>query len=348
MTSTPSTPATTTAPASAPALETPGTVALPSPQDELAAYLAAHPAPASAVDAVIRDERGRLLVVDPVYKAGWDLPGGMVDDEGLVDGLVRELREELRPMALRVGRLLAVDNVPATVYGRALTACVYAVHLPHPVTAQDLRLQQDELRAAEFAPPEEALARLPERLRRRTAAALAAERGAHTAHLLDGHPAPLDERDRRALLPAPAVAAAALVTDATGRVLVREVRDDDGDSERDDGGWGGGSSCRLPGALVSATETPGEAAARALHTQLGRAARGSTGRLLAVDSTRCPSGGRTLITHLFTAHLAAPQLPTTARWLARDQALRALPAHEARLLRGTPAGDAGAHGHTDE
>ncbi|MFI8848793.1 NUDIX domain-containing protein [Streptomyces sp. NPDC053499] len=334
MTSTPRTPATTTAPAFAPALRTPGTVPSPGPQDELAAYLAAHPAPAAAVDAVIRDQRGRLLVVDPVYKSGWDLPGGMVDDEGLVDGLVRELHEELRPASLRVGRLLAVDNVPATVYGRALTACVYAVHLPHPVTVRDLRLQRDELRAAEFVPQDEALARFPERLRRRTAAALAAERGACTAHLFDGHPAPLDDRDRRALLPGPAVAAAVLVTDGTGRVLVRDVGHTGGG--RDDDGWGGGSAWRLPGAPVTATETPGEAAARALRTQLGHPADGPTGvgRLLAVESTGCPAGGRALITHLFAADVAVPRHQAAMRWLGPEKALHLLPSHEAALLRG--------------
>lgn len=226
--------------------------------EELAAYLATHPAPAAAVDALIRDERGRLLVVDPVYKPGWDLPGGMVDDEGLVDGLVRELREELRPARLRVGRLLAVDNVPAAVYGRAMTACVYAVHLPHPVRVADLHLQRDELRAAEFLPEAEALERLPERLRRRTVAALAAERGAHTAHLLDGYPAPLGDRDRWALLPGPVVAAAVLVVDRAGRVLVMEGGDRRG---------GQTSRHRLPGTLVAADETPREAAARTLRAR---------------------------------------------------------------------------------
>ncbi|MBO8196875.1 NUDIX hydrolase [Streptomyces smyrnaeus] len=347
MTSTPRTPATTTAPASAPSARRATATAAPLPQDELAAYLAAHPAPAAAVDAVIRDERGRLLVVDPVYKAGWDLPGGMVDDEGLVDALVRELREELRPAALRVGRLLAVDNVPATVYGRALTACVYAVQLPYPVTVRDLRLQPDELRAAEFLPQDEALCRLPERLRRRTAAALGAERGAHTAHLLDGHPAPLDDRDRRALLPSPAVAAAALVTDGTGRVLVRDAGAA-GDTRDTWAAWDEGATWRLPGTLVSATETPAEGAARALETQLGRAAGVSVGRLLTVDSTRCPAGGRTLITHLFEAHVALPEHPGAARLLPADEALRALPPHEARLLRSSPGRTPGAQGPTEE
>ncbi|WP_345945304.1 NUDIX hydrolase [Streptomyces albus subsp. chlorinus] len=385
------------------------------------------------MDALIRDERGRLLVVDPVYKPGWDLPGGMVDDEGLVDGLVRELREELRPARLRVGRLLAVDNVPAAVYGRAMTACVYAVHLPHPVRVADLHLQRDELRAAEFLPEAEALERLPERLRRRTVAALAAERGAHTAHLLDGYPAPLGDRDRWALLPGPVVAAAVLVVDRAGRVLVMEGGDRRG---------GQTSRHRLPGTLVAADETPREAAARTLRAGPGltgpgpttsgsahpgpatpspappgparpgsthpgsgsgpgpadpraagagpagtgvaggrladagavgirpasgrsagtgpggagragdaaaaRAAdragpgRGAVGRLLAVDSTPCLRGGRTLLVHLFAAPCPAEQqLPPGARWLAPAEALKLLPAPEARLVRGvlSPGGE---------
>ncbi|MEU5838868.1 NUDIX hydrolase [Streptomyces diacarni] len=322
----------------------------PGPDAELAAYLASHPSPAAAVDAVIRDERGRLLIVDPVYKAGWDLPGGMVDDEGLVDGLVRELREELCPSGLRVGRLLAVDNVPATAYGRALTACVYAVHLPHPVAAEDLRLQRDELRAAAFLPEREALTRLPERLRRRTAAALAAERGAATAHLVDGHPAPLDERDRRALLPGPVVAAAALVTDRSGRILVvtgTGTSTGTGPLEAEEawagreGGPGPGCPYRLPGTLVAATETPEEGAARALARHAGEGGH-TVGRLLAVDSARCPAGGRALVAHLFAARAAREPSPATARWLSPGEAVAAVPAHEARLLSaalapGTPA-----------
>ncbi len=30
-------------------------------------------------DAVIRDPHGRVLLVDPGYKPGWDLPGGMAE-----------------------------------------------------------------------------------------------------------------------------------------------------------------------------------------------------------------------------------------------------------------------------
>ncbi|KRV48992.1 hypothetical protein AQ490_21995 [Wenjunlia vitaminophila] len=160
----------------------------PGPDPDLARYLARHPAPAAAVDALIRDEQGRLLIVDPSYKAGWDVPGGMLDDEELHVGLCRELEEELQVSNVRVGRLLAVDSIPRSVYGRSLIACVFAVRLAEPVAAEHLVLQADEIRAAAYLPEAEALARLPGGLRRRVAAAVDAERGAHTAYLCDGRP----------------------------------------------------------------------------------------------------------------------------------------------------------------
>ena len=47
-------------------------------------------------DVILRDGNGRILLVDPEYKPDWDLPGGMIEaNEPPVDGLLRELREEL-------------------------------------------------------------------------------------------------------------------------------------------------------------------------------------------------------------------------------------------------------------
>jgi ADP-ribose pyrophosphatase YjhB (NUDIX family) len=34
-----------------------------------------------AATAFLRDERGRVLLVNPVYKQAWDLPGGAVEAE---------------------------------------------------------------------------------------------------------------------------------------------------------------------------------------------------------------------------------------------------------------------------
>src|SRR5262245_8516100 len=47
-------------------------------------------------DALLRDEQGRILLVDPQYKPDWDMPGGMAEaNESPIDALRRELTEEL-------------------------------------------------------------------------------------------------------------------------------------------------------------------------------------------------------------------------------------------------------------
>lgn len=66
-----------------------------------------------AADVLIRDSVGRVLVVDPTYKEGWDLPGGMVEaNESPSAGALRELTEELG-MAPNIGRPLVIEWVGA-------------------------------------------------------------------------------------------------------------------------------------------------------------------------------------------------------------------------------------------
>ncbi|MFI9559100.1 NUDIX domain-containing protein [Nonomuraea endophytica] len=63
-------------------------------------------------DVLIRDERGRVLLVDPRYKPDWDLPGGMAEaNESPAAAARREIKEELG-LDLQIGRLLVVDWVP--------------------------------------------------------------------------------------------------------------------------------------------------------------------------------------------------------------------------------------------
>ncbi len=66
-----------------------------------------------AAGALFRDDAGRVLLVDPVYKDTWELPGGAVEaEESPYAACRREVAEELgldRP----VGRVLAVDWVPS-------------------------------------------------------------------------------------------------------------------------------------------------------------------------------------------------------------------------------------------
>ncbi|MFF4101788.1 NUDIX domain-containing protein [Streptomyces sp. NPDC001903] len=142
-----------------------------------------------------------------------------------------------------------------------------------------------------------------------------------------GAPSPDEARLYYAARPSPLVAATAIVLDAAGRVLVRAP------SHR--------GAAELPGGTVEDTETPEEALARELEAELGLSV--PVGRLLAVDSRRPGSLGRSLITHV---HLVGPLPPqqagalaaaddeaAAARWLAPQEAYEVLPARIAPRLR---------------
>jgi 8-oxo-dGTP pyrophosphatase MutT (NUDIX family) len=76
-------------------------------------YIASLARKRMAAGALFRDQDGQVLLVDPVYRATWDLPGGAVEaEESPHAACRREVAEELgldRP----AGRVLAVDWVPS-------------------------------------------------------------------------------------------------------------------------------------------------------------------------------------------------------------------------------------------
>jgi len=60
------------------------------------------------------DGDGNVLLVNPTYKPGWELPGGVVEaDESPADACRREVREELG-LDVEVGELMCVDYNRAT------------------------------------------------------------------------------------------------------------------------------------------------------------------------------------------------------------------------------------------
>jgi ADP-ribose pyrophosphatase YjhB (NUDIX family) len=135
-----------------------------------------------AAAALIRDEAGRVLLVEPVYKPTWDLPGGVVEaDESPLEACRREVREELG-LALLPQRLLAVDWVPQQgVWHDALVFVFDGGTLPAD-RLSTLPVPPDELAAAHLVDPEEARPRLRPSAYRRLRSALDV--------LASGEPAP--------------------------------------------------------------------------------------------------------------------------------------------------------------
>jgi 8-oxo-dGTP pyrophosphatase MutT (NUDIX family) len=149
------------------------------PRDRTRAY--------TATGVLLFDDAGRVMLVEPVYKDYWDIPGGYVETgETPVQACVREVREELS-IDVAVGRLLVADWAPHPEEGDKLLF----VFDGGVLTGQQLaaiRLQADELASFAFLEPAEAVALLIPRLGRRVAAAVEARSAGRTAYLEHGGP----------------------------------------------------------------------------------------------------------------------------------------------------------------
>jgi 8-oxo-dGTP diphosphatase len=137
-------------------------------------------------DALLRDELGRILLVDPKYKPDWDLPGGMSEaNESPADTARRELKEELG-LDIHPGQLLCVDWVSP--HGPWDDSLMFIFDGGVLTTEQiaSLKLLDDELGAFAFCDEAEAAARLRPYVGRRMQAALQAIRSGETVYLEDG------------------------------------------------------------------------------------------------------------------------------------------------------------------
>jgi 8-oxo-dGTP diphosphatase len=120
------------------------------PPDE---YIASLARKRMAAGALFRDEDGRVLLVDPVYRDTWDLPGGAVETEESPHAACRrEVAEELgldRP----AGRVLAVDWVPSRPGRPEGLIVVYDGGTLSPAEIATLAVTDGELAGFAFVPP---------------------------------------------------------------------------------------------------------------------------------------------------------------------------------------------------
>ena len=131
------------------------------------------------------DEQKRLLVVEPVYKETWEIPGGVVEaNESPRQAVQRELQEELG-LTVEVQRLLAVDYTAETA---ERTESLHFVFLGPTLTKElieAIRLPAEELRSYRFLSPKKAVKLLNKKLRRRVRRCLGIVNGKKLLYLED-------------------------------------------------------------------------------------------------------------------------------------------------------------------
>jgi 8-oxo-dGTP diphosphatase len=141
--------------------------------------------PRVAAGALIFDDAGQVMLVQPIYKDGWDIPGGYVEaGETPREACFRELREELG-LDVELGELLVVDWAPHPAEGDKLLLVFDGGVLGLEQLAS-IDLQPDELSAYTCRDPAEAMGLLVPRLARRVGAAVQARLCGQTWYLEHG------------------------------------------------------------------------------------------------------------------------------------------------------------------
>jgi 8-oxo-dGTP diphosphatase len=143
--------------------------------------------PVTAAGILFFDGDGRVLIVKPSYKEGWDIPGGYVEpSESPFNAARREVREELQ-LDVTPGVLLAVDWAPDDQEGDKLLFVFDGGTLDR-TQREAIVLASDELLEYEYCWVKDLPARMPERLARRVVAAVDNRTGPTRVYLEHGEP----------------------------------------------------------------------------------------------------------------------------------------------------------------
>jgi 8-oxo-dGTP pyrophosphatase MutT (NUDIX family) len=150
--------------------------------------MASLPRKRMAAAAFLRDDQGRVLLVNPVYKKPWDLPGGVVEaNESPHAACRREVAEELG-LDRAPGPVLAVDWIPPGPERPEGLVIVYDGGILPAGQVKEIVLPAGELAGFAFIPENEVSGMVTPRAARRVAGCLDAIAAGVPCALEDGRP----------------------------------------------------------------------------------------------------------------------------------------------------------------
>jgi 8-oxo-dGTP diphosphatase len=137
--------------------------------------------PRVAAGVLFRHPDGRVLLVKPTYKDGWEIPGGYVETgESPRAAAVREVHEVLG-LDGDLGPMLALDWAPHPAEGDKLLLIFDGGQLDDP-TVSGLALAQHEISDAAFFPVDRLFDLMPARLASRVSYAATRHANAYLEH----------------------------------------------------------------------------------------------------------------------------------------------------------------------
>jgi ADP-ribose pyrophosphatase YjhB (NUDIX family) len=138
--------------------------------------------------AMVFDRAGRLLILKPTYKAGWTIPGGVMEGDGETpwDACRREVREECG-IELRSGRLACVDFRPSRPGRPGGIRFLFDCGAADDAALATITVQPEEIAEYRLVPLDTALPLLRPPIRRRVRAA---SRHREFVYLQNGRPVP--------------------------------------------------------------------------------------------------------------------------------------------------------------
>jgi 8-oxo-dGTP pyrophosphatase MutT (NUDIX family) len=136
--------------------------------------------------ALLFDEQGKILIVNPTYRPDWLLPGGSIElDESPLIACQREVQEELG-LNLQLTQPFCIDYGMRDGHKTESFQFIFRGPVLTPTEIANIALQESELSEYRFVLPNEAIPLLSTRLARLISVCLQAKEEGSTLYLENG------------------------------------------------------------------------------------------------------------------------------------------------------------------